>query len=116
MVNPSSKGVDVPFTAQLRYVTEKFRLFSEDKDECRKLFDGSRELVKCMHGYALGYLRHLRAFNFNVRYSLAELINVFLSMLLEDPYESLTKLHKLEQAFEAAVKHIVFKAENDPNL
>ena len=37
-------------------------------------------------------------------------------MLLEDPYESLTKLYKLEQAFEAAVKHIVFKAENDSNL
>ena len=37
-------------------------------------------------------------------------------MLLEDPYESLTKLHNLEQAFDAAVKHIIFKAENDPKL
>ena len=47
MVRPSSEGAA---TVQLRYIIEKARLFLTDKDECRKLFDGSRELVKCMHG------------------------------------------------------------------
>ncbi len=49
-----------------------------------------------MHGYALGYLRHLRAFNFQeCKDSLSELLYDFVAMLLEDPFESLTKFLKL---------------------
>ncbi len=69
-----------------------------------------------MHGFALGYLRHLRAFNFNASCSLAQLIYDFISMLLKDDYESLTKLSKLEKAFETAVIHLEIKANNDENL
>jgi hypothetical protein len=37
-------------------------------------------------------------------------------MLLKDDYESLTKLSKLEKAFETAVIHLEIKANNDENL
>jgi hypothetical protein len=69
-----------------------------------------------MHGFALGYLRHLRAFNFNESCSLAQLLYDFVSMLLKDDYESLTKLDKLEKAFLTAVNHLEIKAEADENL
>ena len=69
-----------------------------------------------MHGYALGYLRHLRAFNFNESCSLAQLLYDFVSMLLKDDYESLTKLSKLETAFETAVIHLEIKASDDEKL
>ena len=95
MINPTSKGLYVPFSTQLKYVVAKFKLFLEDKDECMKIYDGKKDLVKGMHGYCLGYLRHMRAFNINQSCSLAELIGQFLEILLNDPYESLTKLHKL---------------------
>lgn len=81
-----------------------------------KIFEGKKDLVKGMHGYALGYLRHMRAFNLNQSFSMAELIGEFLDLLLEDAYESLTKLKKLEQAFETSSRHLIFKAENDPQL
>ena len=116
MVNPSSKGLYVPFSTQIKYVTEKFRLFLENKEECLKIFEGNKELVKAMHGYAIGYLRHMRAFNLNPSFSMAELISDFLEILLNDPYESLTKLKKLELAFESAADHLSFKAEKDENL
>ena len=61
----------MPFSTQIKYIIEKFQLFKESKEECLKIFDGHRELVRCMHGYALGYLRHLRAFNFNPSCSMA---------------------------------------------
>lgn len=37
-------------------------------------------------------------------------------MLIDDPFESLTKLIKLKQAFEAAVRHMTLKFENDTLL
>ena len=37
-------------------------------------------------------------------------------MLLEDPYESLTKLAKLKEAYFVAWQHLDLKAKNDPNL
>ena len=118
MINPGSKGLYVPFSTQLKFIISKFKLYSESKDELAdaKIFDGKKELVKCMHGYALGYLRHLRAFNFNESCSLAQLIFDFLKLLLDDPYESLTKISKLEAAYFIAWKHLDFKAQNDPQL
>lgn len=113
-INPSQKGNHVPFSTQLKYIVEKFKLFKDEKDECTKIFDGQKDLVKSMHGYALGYLRHLRAFNFNESCSLADRIFDFLDLLLKDDYESLTKLDKLEKAFESAVVHLEIKAEQDP--
>ena len=37
-------------------------------------------------------------------------------MLLKDDYESLTKLSKLEKAFETAVIHLKMKASDDEKL
>ena len=34
-------------------------------------------------------------------------------MLLEDPYESLTKLSKLKEAYLDALQHLRIKAQND---
>lgn len=52
-----------------------------------------------MHGFALGYLRHLRAFHFprnmELKDSIAELLSKFANMLLVDDYESLSKIDKL---------------------
>ena len=98
----------MPFTTQIRYITEKFELFrqKDNKEECKKLFDGQKELVKAMHGYALGYLRHLRAFNFVSFTSLAELIGTFLNLFLTEDYESLTKLNDLSKNFDIAVRNL----------
>ena len=49
-----------------------------------KIFEGKKDLVKGMHGYALGYLRHMRAFKLNQSFTMAELIGEFLDLLLED--------------------------------
>ena len=69
-----------------------------------------------MHGLALGYLRHLRAFNFNPSCDLTDLIWQFTKLLLEDPYESLTKLSKLKEAYYDAWQHLDIKAKNDEEL
>ena len=37
-------------------------------------------------------------------------------MLLKDDYESLTKLSKLEKAFETAIIHLEIKARDDEKL
>ena len=47
---------------------------------------------------------------------LYSLIYDFVSMLLKDDYESLTKLSKLEKAFETAVIHLEMKASDDEKL
>ena len=69
-----------------------------------------------MHGLALGYLRHLRAFNFNPSCDLTDLIWQFTNLLLQDPYESLTKLSKLKEAYYDAWQHLDIKAKNDEEL
>ena len=81
-----------------------------------KVFDGQKDMVAAMHGFALGYLRHLRAFHFNESCSLADLLYRFIRMLFEDDYESLTKLTKLQWAYQTAVEHLEIKAQNDENL
>ena len=35
-------------------------------------------------------------------------------MVLEDDYQSLTKIDKLSKAYDSAKRHIQLKAENDP--
>ena len=76
MINPSSKGLYVPFSTQLKFIIDKYDSYNKNKDlyESEQLFEGKKELTKCMHGHALGYLRHLRAFNFNHSCSLSQLI------------------------------------------
>ena len=118
IVNPSSKGLYVPFSTQLKFLIDKYMRYNEDKALIleEKIFDGKKELATCMHGYALGYLRHLRAFNFNQSCSIASLIYEFVSLLLEDEYESLTRLSKLKEAYFVAWKHLNLKAKDDPEL
>lgn len=67
----------MPFSTQLKFITQKFKLYKQSKEECVKIFDGQKDLVKFMHGYALGYMRHLRAFHFNESCSLADLLYSF---------------------------------------
>ena len=117
IVNPSSKGLHVAFTTQLKYIRDKYAEFLADKEKCKRLFEDRKQLAKGMHGYALGYLRHLRAFNFQpCSDSLSQLIFDFVSMLIDDPFESLTKLIKLKEAFRDAVRHMTLKFENDTLL
>jgi len=114
LINPSSKGLHVPVSTQLKYITAKYSDYQTDKDLCKMVFDGRRTLVKSMHGFALGYCRHLRAFQFRKQKdSLAQLLHDFVSMLIDDEYESLSKLDKLERAYEMATSRMQFKLEND---
>ena len=116
-MHPSSKGLYVPVSTQLKFISRKYRQYQEDKDACRKIFDGRRQLAKAMHGYALGYFRHLRAFNFQRQSdSLADLLHGFASMLLADEYESLSKLDALARAYELAKRHMRFKLDHDEKL
>ena len=67
-----------------------------------KMFDDRKSLAKAMYGFALGYLRHLRAFHFDKEANLSEKYYVFCSLLIEDPYVSLTKMSAVKHAYEIA--------------
>ena len=89
----------MPFTSQLKYIIRKYEVCKEDKESCHTLFEGRRDLAKSMHGFALGYLRHLRAFHMprdnGQKDSIADLLSDFINMLFDDDYESLNKLDRL---------------------
>ena len=49
-----------------------------------------------MYGYAIGYLRHLRAFNFDEAAELSEKYYNFIELVVEDPNLSLRKLKSIK--------------------
>ena len=49
-----------------------------------------------MYGYAIGYLRHLRAFNFDEAAELSEKCYNFTELVVEDPNLSLRKLRSIK--------------------
>ena len=71
-----------------------------------KMFEGGKSLAKAMYGFAIGYLRHLRAFHFDEGAQLSEKYFKFICLLVDDPYISLTKLRSVLFAYEIAADHL----------
>ena len=61
-----------------------------------QIFDDAKELARAMYGYAIGYLRHLRAFNFDEAAELSEKCYNFIELVVEDPNLSLRKLRSIK--------------------
>ena len=87
-----------------------------DKQTMLDLYDTRKDLAKGMYGYAIGYLRHLRAFNFDEAANLSQKYHQFVLELIEDNYVSLTKLRLVKEAYKIANEHIKVKAKGDPIL
>ena len=104
LINPSQKGA---FSAEIGYLTRRYQEFLADKELMLRMFDDGKALAKAMYGFAIGYLRHLRAFHFDDgKINLSERYKEFLCLLIDDRFISPKKLRSIEHAYEIALDHL----------
>ena len=80
------------------------------------MFRDRKDLAKSMFGFAIGYLRHLRAFHFDETAQLSQKYYEFVQELINDENISLTKLRLVKEAYRIATEHIKVKAKDDEIL
>ncbi|CDW88878.1 UNKNOWN [Stylonychia lemnae] len=99
---------------QMESVYNEIMELVKDPILLQKSFIEKWELPKYLHNYLIGSLRKIRAFNFES--SLCEIIDKYISYLIEDLYESSKKMMKLKQAFGVCFDRLDVKANKDSNL